>query len=40
MPGDDQGEHGRAVSDRELMDLDVNFPPYHGLCRTTTVPEV
>lgn len=37
---DDQGEHGRAVSNRELMDLGVGFPPYHGLCRTTTVPEV
>ena len=37
---DDRGEHGRAVSNRELMDLGVGFPPYHGLCRTTTVPEV
>jgi hypothetical protein len=37
---DDRGEHGRAVTNRELMDLGVGFPPYHGLCRTTTVPEV
>ena len=24
----------------ELGDLGVGFPPYHGLCRTTTVAEV
>ena len=35
---DDRGTFGRAVSDRELMDLGVSFPPYHGLCRTTTLP--
>lgn len=37
---DDRGEHGRDVSNRGLMDLGVGFPPYHGLCRTTTIPEV
>lgn len=35
---DDRGDHGRSVSNRELMDLGVSFPPYHGLCRTTTLP--
>lgn len=36
---DDRGGHGRSVSNRELMDLGVSFPPYHdGLCRTTTLP--
>ena len=34
---DDRGEHGQAVSNRELMDLGVSYPPYHGLCRTTTL---
>lgn len=37
---DDRGDHGRSVSNRELMDLGVSFPPYHGLCRTTTLPDV
>ena len=37
---DDLGEFARAVSSRELMDMGVGFPPYHGLCRTTTVPVI
>ena len=37
---DDLGEFTRAASSRELMDMGVGFPPYHGLCRTTTVPEL
>ena len=37
---DDRGEHRRALSNKALMELGVGFPPYHGLCRTTTVPAV
>ena len=37
---DDLGEFARAASSRELMDMGVGFPPYHGLCRTTTVPVI
>ena len=35
---DDQGEFRRGQSERELMDLGVSFPPFHGLCRSTTLP--
>jgi hypothetical protein len=37
---DDRGEFARGLGDRELGDLGIGFPPYHGLCRTTTVGEV
>ena len=37
---DDRGDFRRELSDRQLMDLGVSFPPFHGLCRTTTVPDV
>jgi len=37
---DDRGEFSRGLGERELGDLGVGFPPYHGLCRTTTVAEV
>ena len=37
---DDVGEHARALGSPALMELGVSFPPYHGLCRTTTLPEV
>ena len=33
-----RGEYGRCLSDRQLADLGVSLPPFHGLCRTTTVP--
>ena len=35
---DVRGEYGRCLSDRQLADLGVSLPPFHGLCRTTTVP--
>ncbi len=37
---DDRGEFTRGLSERELMDLGVSFPPYHGLCRSSTVADV
>lgn len=37
---DDRGEFSRGLGERELGDLGIGFPPYHGLCRTTTVAEV
>ena len=27
-----------VLSDRQLADLGVNLPPFHGLCRTNTIP--
>ena len=35
---DDAGEYRRSTGDQALMDLGVSFPPFHGLCRTTTIP--
>lgn len=35
---DDAGEFSRMRSPAELQRLGLGFPPYHGLCRTTTVP--
>ena len=37
---DDRGDFARGVSERNLTNLGVSFPPYHGLCRTTTVADV
>ena len=37
---DDLGEFTGGASSSELMDMGVGFPPYHGLCRTTTVPVI
>lgn len=37
---DDRGEHGRHLSEREMSDLGVSFPPYHGLCRSQVLGEV
>ena len=37
---DNRGEFSRGLGERELGDLGIGFPPYHGLCRTTTVAEV
>jgi hypothetical protein len=34
---DDRGEFARGLGERELGDLGIGFPPYHGLCRSTTV---
>lgn len=37
---DDRGEFGRSLTEQQLLDLGISFPPYHGLCRTTTVADV
>ncbi|MCG8418791.1 MAG: head morphogenesis protein [Proteobacteria bacterium] len=37
---DHRGEFARGRTERELADLGVSFPPFHGLCRTTTVAAV
>ena len=37
---DDPGEFDRMVSNAELMDLGVSWPPYHGLCRSTCLAVV
>ncbi|MBU8900802.1 head morphogenesis protein [Corallococcus sp. M34] len=34
---DDVGEFRSLVSDRQLADAGVGFPPFHALCRTTTL---
>nr|WP_228565588.1 hypothetical protein [Myxococcus sp. AB036A] len=34
---DDVGEFRALASDRQLADAGVGFPPFHGLCRTTTL---
>ena len=36
---DDRGEFARRLSERGLVDLGLSFPPYHGLCRTTSVAD-
>lgn len=35
---DDTGRFSRAMGSKQLATTGVGFPPYHGLCRTTTVP--
>lgn len=35
---DDPGEFRHGRDSTELMDMGVSFPPYHGLCRSTTLP--
>lgn len=37
---DDRGAYSRAVSGRDLAPAGIGFPPFHGLCRTTTVADV
>lgn len=37
---DDVGEFRLPSRDQDLMDLGLGFPPYHGLCRTTTLAVV
>ncbi|ACY13278.1 head morphogenesis protein [Haliangium ochraceum] len=36
---DDRGEFGRALDEAQLAGLGVSVPPFHGLCRSTTVAE-
>jgi len=37
---DDRGDFSRALSERDLESLGISFPPYHGLCRSSTVADV
>lgn len=37
---DERGAFVRGRTEQQLMDLGVSFPPYHGLCRTTTLPDI
>jgi len=37
---DDAGDFARGRREQELMDLGVGFPPFHGLCRSSTVPVI
>lgn len=37
---DDRGEFERSLAEQQLLDLGISFPPYHGLCRSTTVADV
>ncbi len=37
---DDASEFARTVSNAELVDLGVSWPPYHGLCRSTCLAVV
>lgn len=37
---DDRGDYSRALSGRDLAPAGIGFPPFHGLCRTTTLPDV
>jgi hypothetical protein len=37
---DDRGAFSRGLSGREVATEGVGFPPFHGLCRTTTLPDV
>ena len=37
---DDRGAYSRALSSRDLAPAGIGFPPFHGLCRTTTVPDL
>jgi hypothetical protein len=37
---DDRGGYSRALSGRDLAPAGIGFPPFHGFCRTTTVPDI
>lgn len=37
---DDRGAYSRAVPSQDLAPAGIGFPPFHGLCRTTTVADV
>ena len=37
---DDRGDFRALASDSALNEVGIGFPPYHGLCRTTTLAVV
>lgn len=37
---DDQGSFSGELNEKGLIDAGVGFPPYHGLCRSTTIPVI
>lgn len=37
---DDRGTYSQALSGRELAPAGIGFPPFHGLCRSSTIPHV
>ena len=37
---DDRGDFRALASDGALREVGIGFPPYHGLCRTTTLAVV
>jgi len=37
---DERGSFSRELSARELTDLGISFPPFHGLCRSQLIPEI
>jgi hypothetical protein len=37
---DDRGDFSRALSERDMESMGISFPPYHALCRSTTVPDI
>jgi hypothetical protein len=37
---DDRGDFRPLVSDAILSDMGIGYPPYHGLCRSTTLAVV
>ncbi len=37
---DERGSYSAGLSTSRLQDIGVSFPPYHGLCRSTTVADV
>ena len=37
---DDRGDFRALASDSALNEVGIGFPPYHGLCRSTTLAVV
>lgn len=40
VPRNDRSDFRALASDTALNEVGIGFPPYHGLCRTTTLAEV
>lgn len=37
---DDRGEFARSLSERQLTNLGVSLPPFHGMCRSVVLAEI